>query len=154
MENLKGMQVTVFGITGFAMTKVARGTVYSVQGDKIVVELPRASHKRKVQLMGFPLDHDTLVFLGDAPFKADRESSNVAHGNACLNLVGDIAVVKEWIENKNLNTNFAHRDSVMMVTPNGGFDSSFQPVYPDVPTHSAPVEGYRKAFAEKGALAA
>ena len=149
MENLTGMQVTVFGINDFAMTKVARGTVYSVEGNRIVVELPREPRKRKVQLMGFPLDRDTLVFLGDAPFKADRESSNVSHGNACLNLVGDIAVVKEWIETKNLNANFTHRDGVMMVTPKGGFDSNFEPVYPDAPTHSAPVEGYRKAFAEK-----
>ena len=51
------------------------------------------------------LKPDTLVFDGwEVPFKADTEGSGCISGNACFNLVGDPAVIREWIETRQLNT--------------------------------------------------
>jgi hypothetical protein len=51
------------------------------------------------------LKPDTLVFDDwDVPFKADTEDSSCFSGNACFNLVGDPAVIREWVETRQLNS--------------------------------------------------
>ena len=84
------------------------------------------------------------MFLGDAPFKADGEvvidrpgsvfTSKIMRGNACLNLVGDPAVIKDWIMNKNLNASFSRFDSVILID-----GEKETPLFPDVPTSHAVV---------------
>lgn len=160
MENLLGKQVTVFVINWLAMTSAVRGTV--IQHDqsigltaaRIKVLLAKAPRKRKEFISVIPLERDVLVFEGDAPFKADTESNGTMHGNACLNFVGKIEDVTQYVETKNLNDKFDRHDCVMMVTPNGGFDSHFEPVFPESPSSSAPVNRYREVIDDKKAQAA
>ncbi len=154
MKDILGKQVTAFGITWMAMTKVARGTVVEQTDKHIIIQLPRPPRKRKTAYQEFELGDSTLVFEGDAPFKADTESNGTMHGNACLNFVGNIEDVKSFVETKNLNEKFNRPDCIMMVKPDGGFNSFFTPVFLDTSTCSAPVERYREEMEERKAMAA
>ena len=59
---------------------------------------------RKRKEFYFDLAADVLVFDGwDVPFKPDTEGGGMFSGNACYNLVGDPAVIREWVETKQLN---------------------------------------------------
>jgi hypothetical protein len=50
------------------------------------------------------LAKDTLVFEGwDIPFQVDTDGGGMFSGNACYNLVGDPAVIRQWIETRQLN---------------------------------------------------
>ena len=59
---------------------------------------------RKQKEFYFDLAADVLVFDGwDVPFKPDTAGSGMISGNACYNLVGDPAVIRQWIETRQLN---------------------------------------------------
>ena len=87
------------------------------------------------------LKPDTLVFDGwDVPFKADTEGSGCFSGNACFNLVGDPAVIREWIETKQLNTSVGdHARAKILVWPAKERDSltigEGTLLYPEIDTH-------------------
>ena len=87
------------------------------------------------------LKPDALVFDGwDIPFKADTEDSSCFSGNACFNLVGDPAVIREWIETKQLNTSVGdHARAKILVWPAKERDSltigEGTLLYPEIDTH-------------------
>ena len=91
----------------------------------------------------FDLKPDTLVFDGwDVPFKADTEDSSCFSGNACFNLVGDPAVIREWLETKQLNTSVGDQAKAkILVWPAKERDSltigEGTLLYPEIDTHHA-----------------
>jgi len=92
-------------------------------------------------------NESALIFEGwDLPIKTDGDISiqgpvfktSTMRGNACLNLVGDMQLIKEWVQSKNLNENFTRFDEVIHI--DGDKET---PVFPEVPTHHAVVERIR-----------
>ncbi len=159
LSNLDMKRVTIVRVSSLAMTQVVRGTCVGHETvfalESILVQPDRKPRQRKVEQFRIPVDKGTLIFEGDLPFKSDVETGGSFFGNACLNFRGDVAVVSEWVNTRNVNPKFTEHDHVMVVEDDAsGFKSFFTPVFPDVPTHSAPVEQYRRAYAAKEALAA
>ena len=157
MDKLKkGDLVTVFGISDW-MGSTTHGTFkatgdYSL--DKPIFTDNKKGARKKFTLRPFEKP-DQLVFLGDTPFKSDGEvtkpvvtagcfTSTLMRGNACLNLVGDIEVIKDWVLNKNINKNFTRFDEVIHI--GGGELETETPVFPEVPTSHAVVERIRNTI--------
>jgi hypothetical protein len=88
------------------------------------------------------LKPDTLVFDGwDVPFKADTEGSGRFSGNACFNLVGDPAVIREWVETRQLNSSVGDRARAKILVWPKERDSLHMGegafLYPEIDTHHA-----------------
>ena len=156
LTNLKkGDLVSIFGVSDFMGStthKVIKATGdYTADGKPIFTDNKKGARKKYTMRS---LDKkDMLVFLGDAPFKTDGEvpvslrgdgifTSTMMRGNACLNLVGDPVVIKDYILNKNLNTSFTCFDYVLIIDVDADKET---PLFPDVPTSHAVVERVRKA---------
>lgn len=145
----KNAIVTVIGIGGFATTTKVT-VVYTGQTDlsgRSIYKENKKGARKKFTFRAF--SKDTLVFEGEVPFKIDSEvtqpstngfTSTLMRGNACLNLVGDPATIKDYITTKNLNENFSRFDSVLII--NGRKEV---PLFPEVPTNRAVVERIRNA---------
>jgi hypothetical protein len=69
------------------------------EGRKQRVAVVRQRGKRKEQFLDLAAD-DILLEGWDVPFKTDTECGGVWAGNACFNLVGDPAAVRDCIESK------------------------------------------------------
>jgi hypothetical protein len=84
-----------------------------------------------------------MVFDGwDVPFKADTEDSGCFSGNACFNLVGDPAFIREWVETKQLNISVGDpAKAKILVWPTKERDSltigEGTLLYPEIDTHHA-----------------
>jgi hypothetical protein len=96
------------------------------------------------------------VFGGwEVPFKADTDSGGeMISGNACLNLVGDPAVILEWIETKQLNT--AVNDEAkakIFVWPEKRPNCSIKPelLYPDIQRHHTAVNHLKQYISDQHA---
>jgi hypothetical protein len=106
--------------TGYQNEKTRQGT-YRVRG------------KRKDYYLD--LGHDTLVFDGwDIPFKVDSEVGNTFSGNACFNLVGDPAVIREWVETKQLNTHIGDpaKSEILVWPAKREVNTEGTPLYPEI----------------------
>ena len=151
MENLKkGDVVNIFGIGDFMAqtthTAVKATGQYTADGKPVFTENKEGARKR-FTLREFK--KDTLVFLGDVPFKTDGETelgggegvftTRMMRGNACLNFTGNPAEIKEWIETKNINKNFTAYDAVIHID-----GEKETPLFPEVPTTHAVVLGIRE----------
>lgn len=45
-----------------------------------------------------------FIFEGwNVPFRVDTDGGSIMRGNACFNFVGDANVIRDWIDNRNLN---------------------------------------------------
>ncbi len=103
---------------------------------------------RKLFSLRTPEKEDQLVFIGEVPFKTDGETpgivresgftSSIMRGNACFNLTGDPQVIKDYVSHRNINKNFTRYDSVIHID-----GEKETPLYPQVPTSSAPVQAIR-----------
>jgi len=89
----------------------------------------------------------SLVFEGwDLPIKIDSEIekqgsyfvTTTSRNNACLNLVGPIETIREYIQTKNLNEKFARFDVVIQIEGEKEI-----PVFLNCPTQHAVVERIR-----------
>lgn len=139
-----GQKITIFGINWMAMTSRMEVTVRDVKEEgKLVCEERPKPRQRNRKVYGFNvLKPDVLVFDGwDLPISCDSASFNGFRGNACLNMVGDLAVVRDYVKNRNLNPKFSRFDSVLLVTAD--LDAPEECVFPDAPTSSAIVERVR-----------
>src|SRR5262245_54218335 len=67
------------------------------QGSKTRIAVVRARGKRKAFYLDVDAD-DILLHGWDLPFKADTEGGEVFSGNACFNLIGDPAAIRELVE--------------------------------------------------------
>ena len=89
----------------------------------------------------------SLVFEGwDLPIKIDSEvekmdtyfMTSTSRGNACLNLVGPIEIIREYAQTKNLNEKFTRFDVVIQIEGEKEI-----PVFLNCPTQHAVVERIR-----------
>jgi len=142
--------IHVFGISSFMATtthQVWKATgIETPEGQPIVKENKKGSRKTYVIKINEP---DMLVFVGDVPFVTDSERPAVDSGtgmmvtsysgNACINLVGDIQVIKLFIEDFNLNKNFTKFDTVIHL--DGKIET---PVFPESDTHHSVVQRIRE----------
>lgn len=58
------------------------------------------------------------IFEGwDQPIKCDTEQkSGVMRGNACMNFIGTVEAIREWIDNNQLNPGF-RKDNIIAIDP-------------------------------------
>jgi hypothetical protein len=111
------------------------------EGKNTRVGTYRVRGKRKEFFLDLKLD--TLVFdCWDVPFKADTEDSSCFSGNACFNLVGDPAVIREWVDTRQLNSGVGDQAKAkILVWPAKERDSltigEGTLLYPEIDTHHA-----------------
>lgn len=150
----KGDIVTIFGISDF-MASTTHGEFKATgmvsNGQAVFTENKKGARK-KFTLRNLEAP-DRLVFIGSAPFKTDGEtelpgsgpfSSRMMRGNACFNLTGDPEVIKDWIQNKNINEKFTQFDSVIWINSEG----KEIPLFPEVETNHAVVKSIRAQNAQ------
>jgi hypothetical protein len=91
----------------------------------------------------FDLPPTWLVFEGwEVPFKADTDGGGIMAGNACYNLVGEAAVIRDWVESKNLNLPFSDADKAKVLAwdeTRENVASAGTLVFPEIPTGHAVV---------------
>lgn len=146
----KDTVLTIIGIGDFmgsTFRRQVKATGQEQGGRPIFKETKKGS--RKMFMMRNLNNKDTLIFKGDIPFAIDGDVSTqtangfistIIRGNACLNLVGDANIVKDYIENHNLNENFSAFDHVLLIDGEKEI-----PLYPDTPTAHAVIERIRGA---------
>jgi len=144
MKYAIGQRLTIFEISScMAMTVKREIQICGELNDRVTY---RVHNQRKMFYLP-KFNESALIFDGwDIPIKYDGEIQRMgkhfmlstSRGNACLNLVGDIQLIKEWVQSKNLNENFTRFDEVIHI--DGDKET---PVFPEVPTHHAVVERIR-----------
>ena len=115
MELKIGGNYTTFEISDFMASTVQRQIVIKeiVNGEYIFA----AKGKRKKYYVN--TGKKIAYFEGhDLPFKADSETSSFT-GNACYNLIGDVAVIKDYFDNKQLNETFEEKYMVVAIDRTG-----------------------------------
>ena len=109
-----GKQYTTYSIGEcMAWTTVSRFKVNQVDEDKIIFT-PKG--KRKQYILRFarkdyasaPIKPYSAAIFADweQPYRADTEGGRIMNGNACINIMGDAAGVRDWFEVMQLNPNF------------------------------------------------
>lgn len=151
MTYTKGTVIHIYGVSdSFGMTyhKELKATgATTIDGKAILTENKKGARKKFTLKDTFKSDQ--LLFTGEVPFKTDGETptlkatgtgftTSTIRMNACLNFTGDPAVIKDWIEHKNLNSAFTSYDYVVHV--DGDKET---PLYPEVPTSHAVIERMR-----------
>ncbi|MFH0989863.1 MAG: hypothetical protein V1799_07600 [bacterium] len=123
------------------MTSLSEIKVKEVLSEGLVVAVYR--NKRTPLRMNLFAENDRLVFEGwDLPVSTDMKSFSTFRGNACLNLVGDPEVIRDFIDNRNLNPRFSRKDIVLLIPgPDCGNEI---PLYPEVETYHAVVQRIRQ----------
>jgi hypothetical protein len=110
------------------------------------VAVVRQRGKRRDQYLD--LDPDAIVLEGwNVPFRTDLESGGVCSGNACFNLVGDPAVIREWIETRAVLpvSEDAKAKIIVQRTPRTVCDDrGAELLYPTIPTHHAVIDRLRE----------
>lgn len=154
-----GQKLTVFYIDStLAMTRRTFLEVRSVSepikvpGDgeeRIRLGTYRVPRRRRESFLDVP--PTWLMFDGwNVPFKADTDGPGMSAGNACYNLVG-AAVIRHWIETKNLNPGIGDADKAKVLAWSEFQDSASEGtlVFPEIPSNHAVVKRL-KAAGESG----
>lgn len=159
MKDLKkGDLLTIIGISDFMANtsfNVVKATGDYTDGKPILTENKKGARK-KFTLRNLD-KKDTLVFKGEVPFKRDFDvpktgtspsgfTSTIMRGNACINLVGDAAIIKDYVLHKNLNSNFTAYDTVLLIDVDKDAET---PLFPDTPTSHAVVMRVRADLSTK-----
>ena len=109
------------------------------QNEKTRLGICRMRGKRKD--FAFAIARDTLVFEGwDIPFRVDTDGGGMFSGNACYNLVGDPAVIREWIETRQMNPGVgAEARAKILAWPAKRENINVEPtmLYPEIDTSHA-----------------
>jgi len=144
MIYVEGQRLTTFEISScMAMTVKREIQICGELNDKITFRI----HGQRKMFYLPKFNESALVFEGwDLPIKYDGEitkqgtyfQTSTSRGNACLNLVGPIETIREYVQSKNLNEKFARFDVVIQIEGEKEI-----PVFPEVPTHHAVVERIR-----------
>jgi hypothetical protein len=115
-------------------------------GRKQRVAIVRQRGKRRDQYLD--LAPDAILLDGwDVPFRTDTESGGVCSGNACFNLVGDPAVIRQWIETRAVLPVSDQAKAKIIVQRTARTrcdDSGAELLYPDIPTHHAVIDRLRE----------
>ena len=146
MIYVEGQRLTTFEISScMAMTVKREIQITGEQGGKPTFRIHGT--RKEFYLPNF--NESALVFEGwDLPIKYDGEitkqgtyfQTSTSRGNACLNLVGPIETIREYIQTKNLNEKFARFDVVIQIEGEKEI-----PVFLNCPTQHAVVERIRAA---------
>jgi hypothetical protein len=119
------------------------------QNQKIRLGIFRQRGKRKEFYLA--LAKDTLVFEGwDIPFTVDTDGGGLFSGNACYNLVGDPAVIREWIETRQLNPGVGDETRAkILVWPEKreNVNAEGTLLYPEIPTSHAVIKRMKAKLA-------
>ena len=129
-----GQKLTVIRVNGMAMCQKNEIKVTDANAASSFVHAVQRG-KRKSGI--FKVGVEMLVFDGwDLPISTDFSSgAGMIHGNACFNLVGDAATIKDLIDTKNLNTAFDRKGECLLIV-----DGKETLLYPEVETHHAVIE--------------
>jgi len=146
MIYVEGQRLTIFEISSMmAMTHKREIQICGELNDRVTFRI----HGQRKMFYLPKFNESALIFDGwDIPIKYDGEitrqgahfQTSTIRGNACLNLVGDMQLIREWVQSKNLNENFTRFDVVIHI--DGAKET---PVFPEVPTSHAVVERIRLA---------
>ena len=149
----KGLKFTVFSISScLAMTTEAK---IKTRGMKSQSGLPAVSYDKGRKMFSMPTmkNDDCLIFEGwDLPICSDGEmkptrkegsafESIVTRGNACLNLHAESKeVLKDYIENKNINPFFDSKELVVFSSKDG----KEEVLYPELCSNHAVINDIKK----------
>jgi len=146
MKYTMGTRLTLIEISPWmAMTTKREIEITGELGGKTTFK-PRGKRKQ-YYLPTFA--ESSLVFEGwDLPIKIDSEVEKMgtyfmtatSRDNACLNLVGPIETIREYVQTRNLNEKFARFDVVIQIDGEKEI-----PVFLNCPTQHAVVERIRAA---------
>jgi len=146
MKYTVGTRLTLIEISPWmAMTVKREIEITGELGGKITFK-PKG--KRKQYYLPV-FTESSLVFEGwDLPIKIDSEiekqgvyfMTSTSRGNACLNLVGPIETIRDYVQSKNLNEKFTRFDVVIQIDGEKEI-----PVFLNCPTQHAVVERIRAA---------
>lgn len=144
MKYTTGSKLTIFEISSWMAMTVKREIEITGELNGRVTFKQRG--KRKQFYLSPPKD-STLIFEGwDLPIRTDGEvikigavfSTSTSRGNACLNLVAPIELLREYLQTKNLNEKFTRFDVVIQIDGDKEI-----PVFLNCPTQHAVVERIR-----------
>ena len=144
MNYTTGSKLTIFEISPWMAMTVKREIEITGELNGRVTFKQRG--KRKQFYLSPPKD-STLIFEGwDLPIRIDGEvikigevfSTSTSRGNACLNLVAPIELLREYVQTKNLNEKFVRFDVVIQIDGDKEI-----PVFLNCPTQHAVVERIR-----------
>lgn len=127
MDKLKkGDVLTIIGISdswGATTKNQVKATGENTADGKAIFKENKKGARKMFTLRNLDAK-DKLIFADDVPFLIDSEEkpksdggmfvTQTIHMNACINLVGDAEVIKDWILNKNLNRSFTSFDVVIL----------------------------------------
>jgi hypothetical protein len=151
-----GQQVTLLKIDDcLAMThryELEVGAVLGVQavgyeGRLKRVAVVRQRGRRKDIYLDLAAD-DILLDGWGLPFRTDTEGGGIISGNACYNLVGDSAVIRQCVETKAAFPVSDDAKGKIIVAPcerTKCDDDGLILLYPDIPTHHAVVNRLKGA---------
>jgi hypothetical protein len=90
--------------------------------------------------------YDLVLDGWELPFRTDTESGGVMAGDACYNLIGEPASIREWIEGRALVPVTADAKAKILVTREPRTTCSYDGqdlLYPEIETHHAVVNRLR-----------
>jgi hypothetical protein len=129
----------------FEIRQVLEPQAVGYQGSKQRVAVVRQRGKRKDFYLDLAAD-DILLDGWGQPFRTDTEGAGVMAGNACYNLVGDPAAIRECIETRAVLPISDHAKAKIIVarcerTTCG--DDGQELLFPKIETHHAVVNRMR-----------
>jgi hypothetical protein len=153
-----GQRVTLFRIDdAMALTHRHEFVVRAVEAGQRVgygarkerVAVVRQRGKRKEVYLDLGAD-DILLDGWDLPIRTDAEAGGVFSGNACYNLVGDPAVIRQHIEGRAVRPVTDDAKAKIIVARGKRTacdDSGLELLYPDIETHHAVINRFKAARA-------
>lgn len=126
MESLKLPVVAHwFSISWMVTTIHEKIKIFSIDGDRISFKIGKERTMRERELN----DSDLLFICEEVPFKADIDTNRFM-GNACINLIGEESVLKDWIKNKNINNLINPTKINICIESNKEFEQNeYKPLY-------------------------
>lgn len=136
-----GQQITLIGVSSMAFTSFTQVTITRELNGKYVI---KHKGKRKEYYLSNP-EETTLVFEGwDIPFTTDAEAPAVNgvkkfRGNACINLVGNEEIIREYVTTKNINPDFTGLGVIVLID-----GDNEKVLFPEIETHHAVIDRYKE----------
>jgi len=106
---------------------------YQKENTRLAVIRQRGKRKRCY----LDLKSDEILLNGwDLPFRADTEGSGVMQGNACFNVVGDPAAIRQLIETR-AAWPISDKAKAQILVARASNDDPQELLYPEIETHHA-----------------
>jgi hypothetical protein len=121
------------------------------QNSRQRVAIVRQRGRRKDQYLDLAVD-DILLDGWDLPFMADTEGDGVMSGNACFNLIGQPATIRELIKTRAVRPVPDSAKAKILVSRSVRTtcdDSGTELLYPEIDRHHAVVNRFKEARAAR-----